>query len=59
MRGTSDQHVESLVALIPEDLVPHEHPIRRSKQMADRKVQLTRHRIQAALLASPSTSVAC
>ena len=24
MRGTSDQHVESLVALIPEDLVPHD-----------------------------------
>ena len=27
MRGTSDQQIESLVALTPEDLVPQEHPI--------------------------------
>ena len=27
MRGTSDQQIESLVALTPEDLVPHEHAI--------------------------------
>ena len=27
-RGTSDQQIESLVALTPEDLVPREHPIR-------------------------------
>ena len=36
MRGTSDQQIESLVALTPEDLVPHEHPIRRIKPLADR-----------------------
>ena len=29
MRGTSDQQIESLVVLTPEDLVPQEHPIRR------------------------------
>ena len=28
MRGTSDQQIQSLVALTPEDLVPREHPIR-------------------------------
>ena len=36
MRGTSDQQIESLVTLTPEDLVPHEHPIRRIKPLADR-----------------------
>ena len=36
MRGTSDQQIESLVALTPEDLVPQEHPIRRIKPLADR-----------------------
>ena len=36
MRGTSDQQIESLVALTPEDLVPHEHPIRRIKPLAER-----------------------
>ena len=35
MRGTSDQQIESLVALTPEDLVPHEHPIRRIKPLAE------------------------
>ena len=35
MRGTSDQQIESLVALTPEDLVPQEHPIRRIKPLAD------------------------
>ena len=35
MRGTSDQQIESLVALTPEDLVPQEHPIRRTKPLAD------------------------
>ena len=39
MRGTSDQQIESLVALTPEDLVPHEHPIRRIKPLADRVLQ--------------------
>ena len=48
MRGTSGQQIERAVALIPEDLVRNEHPIRRSKQPADRKLQLTRHRVQAA-----------
>ena len=33
MRGTSDQQIESLVKLTPEDLVPHEHPIRRIKPL--------------------------
>ena len=36
MRGTSDQQIESLVALTPEDLVPPGHPIRRIKPLADR-----------------------
>ena len=35
MRGTSDKQIESLVALTPEDLVPQEHPIRRTKPLAD------------------------
>ena len=39
MRGTSDQQIESLVALTPEDLGPHEHPIRRIKPLADRVLQ--------------------
>ena len=39
MRGTSDQQIESLVALTPEDLVPHAHPIRRIKSLADRVLQ--------------------
>ena len=39
MRGTSDQQIESLVALTPEDLVPHGHPIRRIKPLADRVLQ--------------------
>ena len=39
MRGTSDQQIESLVALTPEDLVPQEHPIRRIKPPADRVLQ--------------------
>ena len=39
MRGTSDQQIESLVALTPEDLVPHEHPIRRIKPLAERVLQ--------------------
>ena len=39
MRGTSDQQIESLVALTPEDLVPQEHPIRRIKPLAERVLQ--------------------
>ena len=39
MRGTSDQQIESLVALTPEDLFPQEHPIRRIKPLADRVLQ--------------------
>ncbi len=39
MRGTSDQQIESLVALTPEDLVPQGHPIRRIKPLADRVLQ--------------------
>ena len=39
MRGTSDQQIESLVALTPEDLVPQEHPIRRIKPLADHVLQ--------------------
>ena len=39
MRDTSDQQIESLVALTPEDLGPHEHPIRRIKPLADRVLQ--------------------
>ena len=39
MRGTSDQQIESLVALTPEDLVPQEHPIRRIKPLAGRVLQ--------------------
>ena len=39
MRGTSDQQIESLVVLSPEDLVPQEHPIRRIKPLADRVLQ--------------------
>ena len=39
MRGTSDQQIESLVALTPEDLVPQEHPIQRIKPLADRVLQ--------------------
>ena len=39
MRGTSDQQIESLVALTPEDLVPQEHPIRRIKLLADQVLQ--------------------
>ena len=39
MRGTSDQQIESLVALTPEDLVPQEHPMRRIKPPADRVLQ--------------------
>ena len=39
MRGTSDQQIESLVALTPEDLVPQEHSIRRIKPLADRVLQ--------------------
>ena len=39
MRGRSDQQIESLVALSPEDLVPQEHPIRRIKPLADRVLQ--------------------
>ena len=36
MRGKSDQQIESLLALTPEDLAPREHPIRRIKPLADR-----------------------
>ena len=36
MRGTSDQQTENLVALAPEDLILHEHPIGRIKPLADR-----------------------
>ena len=39
MRVTSDQQIESLVALTPEELVPQEHPIRRIKPLADRVLQ--------------------
>ena len=39
MRGTSDQQIESLVTLTPEDLVPQEHPIRRIKPLADQVLQ--------------------
>ena len=39
MRGTSDQQIQSLVALSPEDLVPEGHPIRRIKPLADRVLQ--------------------
>ena len=39
MRGTSDQQIESLVMLSPEDLVPQGHPIRRIKPLADRVLQ--------------------
>ena len=39
MRGRSDQQIESLVALTPEDLVPQEHPIWRIKPLADRVLQ--------------------
>ena len=39
MRGISNQQIESLVALTPEDLVPQEHPIRRIKPLADRVLQ--------------------
>ena len=39
MRDTSDQQIESLVALTPEDLLPQEHPIRRIKPLADRVLQ--------------------
>ena len=39
MRGTSDQQIESLVALTPEDLIPQEHPIRRIKPLAERVLQ--------------------
>ena len=35
MCGTSDQQIESLVALTLEDLLPQEHPIRRIKPLAD------------------------
>ena len=39
MRGTSDQQIESLVVLTPEDIVPQEHPIRRIKPLADQVIQ--------------------
>ena len=39
MRDTSDQQIESLVALTSEDLGPHEHPIRRIEPLADRVLQ--------------------
>ena len=40
MRGTSDQQIESLVALTPEDCRSlHEHPIRRIKPLAERVLQ--------------------
>lgn len=39
MRGTSEQQIESMIALTPEDLVPREHPIRRIKPLADRALQ--------------------
>ena len=39
MRDTSGQQIESLVALTPEDLGPHEHPIRRIEPLADRVLQ--------------------
>jgi len=39
MRGTSEQQIESLIALTPEDLVPAGHPIRRIKPLADRALQ--------------------
>ena len=38
MRGTSDQQIESLVALTPR-IGPKEHPIRRIKPLADRMPQ--------------------
>ena len=40
MRSTSDQQIESLVALAPEALVPLEYPIRRIKPLADRVLQV-------------------
>ena len=39
MRGTSEQQIESLVALTPECLVPQEHPIWPIKPLADRVLQ--------------------
>jgi transposase len=39
MRGASEQQIESLIALVPEDLVPRDHPIRRIKPLADRALQ--------------------
>ena len=36
MRGTSDLEIGSLVALTPEDPVPHDHPIRRIKPLPAR-----------------------
>ena len=39
MLGTSNQQIESLVALTSEDLGPHEHPIQRIKPLADQVLQ--------------------
>jgi transposase len=39
MRGASEQQIESMIALTPEDLVPRDHPIRRIKPLADRALQ--------------------
>ena len=39
MRGASEQQIESLIALTPEDLVPRDHPIRRIKPLAERALQ--------------------
>lgn len=39
MRGTSEQQIESLIALTPDDLVPQDHPVRRIKPLAERALQ--------------------
>ena len=39
MRGTTDEQIESLIALTPDDLVPQGHPIRRIKPLAERVLQ--------------------
>ena len=36
MRGTSDLEIERLAALTPEDVVPHDNPVRRIKPLAAR-----------------------
>ena len=38
-RGTHGQQTESLVALTAEDLVLHDHPMRRIRPLADRVLQ--------------------